>query len=315
MPRFARTLLLLAGVVVLAVLVRRAGVAAIIDLLGRVGWSFAVVSSLYTVHVAFRALALWRSLPAPLVRYRDVLRVRLSVEAVETLTLTGPFLAEPAKGWLLMRRGLSGVDAYAGVALEYLLYTVISSWMAAASLSLLLARGALPHALRAPVAGIVVALAAFTVAFVAAAVTGIGLIVPIVRGAGVLLGRDRALAAAARLDPVERVLVDVMHRRPGRLAEVLAIEAAGHALLALEIWVVVRALALPAAPIDALIVEGAVKFIGAAFFFVPGQIGASEAVYTLLFQALGLPVAAGLTLALVRRVRGLVVAGAGLLVL
>jgi hypothetical protein len=34
-------------------------------------------------------------------RYRDALAIRLSGEAIQSLTLTGPVLAEPTKAWLL----------------------------------------------------------------------------------------------------------------------------------------------------------------------------------------------------------------------
>jgi uncharacterized membrane protein YbhN (UPF0104 family) len=111
------------------------------------------------------------------------------------------------------------------------------------------------------------------------------------------------------------VLVGFMHNRPTRLAEVLTIEAGAHALLALEIWVVVRTLGSHLTPADPFIVEGSVKFISIAFFFIPGQLGASEGVYALLFGAIGLPAATGLTMALVRRIRALIVAGAALAVL
>jgi hypothetical protein len=177
---------------------------------------------------------------------------------------------------------------------------------------MLLARGVLPDAMRAPAVATIVAMLAFTVAFFVAAVTGVGLIVPIVRRVGVIAGRARADAAALRIDPIERVLVGFMHNRPARLAEVLMLEAGAHALLALEIWIVVRAIGFHLAPADPVIVEGGVKVISVVFFFIPGQLGASEGVYTLLFRAIGLPAAAGLTMALVRRIRGLMVAGAAL---
>ena len=64
------------------------------------------------------------------------------------LTFTGPFLAEPAKGWLLKRRGLATADAFAAVATEYLVYTVVSSSLAIIAVSLLLANGLLPPPVR-----------------------------------------------------------------------------------------------------------------------------------------------------------------------
>jgi hypothetical protein len=132
---------------------------------------------------------------------------------------------------------------------------------------------------------------------------------------GPTIRRLGAQQLASRVDPIERVLVGFMHAHPRRMCGVLAIEAAGHALLAAEVWVVLAALGLPLAPADPLLVEGGVKFISVAFFFIPSQVGVSEGVYSLLVSALGFPAAAGLTLALVRRVRGLIVAGAGVIVL
>jgi hypothetical protein len=303
-----------AGAAVLGVLVSRVGAGVIVDLLRRVGWGFAVVSLVYVAHVAVRALALWRTLPSGLLPYGEALRVRLASESIETLTFTGPFLAEPAKAWLLTQRGLSGPEAFGGVAIEYLLYTLVAAWMATVALGVLLVRGVLPAALRVPTAGVIAVMIAFTIASVAAAATGVGLLVPMVRAVGTVVGRTRADDLASRIDPTERVLITFMHARPRRLIEVLAIEAAGHALLASEIWIVMRTLGYVVSSLDPFIVEGAVKFISVVFFFVPGQVGASESVYTLLFAAIGLPGAAGLTMALVRRVRGLIVAGIGLLV-
>jgi len=301
--RGIRVALLAAGLAVLVALVRQVGIGAVAELLRRTGPALVIVSALYLAHIAVRAAALWRSLDV--LRYADVLRVRLSGEAIEMLTFTGPFLAEPAKGWLLTKQGLSGADAFGGVALEYLVYTLTSAWMAAGALSLLLARGTLPQGLRGPVGGIVAAMAVFTLGFVVAAATGVGLIAPGVRASG-------AKSAAARLEPVERVMVTFMHGQPRRLLQVIAIELAGQLLLATEILVTVRALGFAFSALDALLVEGSVKFISIAFFFVPGQLGASESVYTLLFRTIGLPGAVGLTMALVRRVRAVIVAAIAL---
>jgi hypothetical protein len=311
----ARLLLLAGGLGIAAWLVWRAGPRLVWSMLARVGWSFPTAAAIYATHIGIRAAALWRSVLGGHVSYPDVLRVRLSGEAVEMLTFTGPFLAEPAKGWLLRRRGLATADAFAAVATEYLLYTVVSSWLSTVAISLLLARGLLPAAIRPAVVVVLAATVAFIAAFAFAAITGIGLIAPIVRASRVLIGVRRAEQAANEINPVEHLLVTFLHAYPRRLAEVFALEAAAHVLLILEIWIVVTALGFRLSWRDPLIVEGGVKFISIAFSFIPGQFGASEGVYELLVRAIGLPTAAGLTLALVRRMRGLLVAAAGLVAL
>jgi hypothetical protein len=60
---------------------------------------------------------------------------------------------------------------------------------------------------------------------------------------------------------------------------------------------------------------GGAKLISVAFFFIPGQVGATEAVYAFLLRAIDLSASVGLTLVFVRRVRSLCVAGAGPLAL
>src|SRR5262249_52489694 len=133
-----RLLLLIVGLGVATFLVWQAGFATVGRMLLHVGWRFLIVSGIYTLHVGIRAVALWRVLSESIVSYGDVLRIRLSAEAVEMLTFTGPFLAEPAKGWLLTRRGVQTSAAYAAVVTEYLLYSLVSSVVAVAALILLL---------------------------------------------------------------------------------------------------------------------------------------------------------------------------------
>jgi hypothetical protein len=45
---------------------------------------------------------------------------------------------------------------------------------------------------------------------------------------------------------------------------------------AVELYAIIQALDLAAGLWTAFVIEGATKFIGLAFFFIPGQIGASE---------------------------------------
>jgi uncharacterized membrane protein YbhN (UPF0104 family) len=310
-----RFLLLAFGLGMVALLVWRTGPALVLSMMARVRWAFLFVSAAYAIHIAVRAAALWRSVLSVPIRYRDVLRIRVSGEAVEMLTFTGPFLAEPAKGWLLKRQGLPAADAYAAVAAEYLIYTLVSSWLAALALTLLLANGALPPAIRPGVVGVLVVMVGFNLAFVFAAVAGVGVLAPLARASGAVIGRARAASVAQEVHRVESVLIAFLHAHPIRLAEVIGLEAAGHLLLVLEIWIVMSALGYSLSWRDPLLVEGGVKFISVAFSFIPGQVGASEGVYALLLRAIGLPAAAGLTLALVRRVRGLLVAAIGAVVI
>src|SRR5690606_23028523 len=80
--------------------------------------------------------------------FREALWIRLSGEAVQFLTFTGPFLAEPAKALLLKGRGLSAVEGFAATITEYLAYTITSAVLAAGALSYLLVYGDLTGGVR-----------------------------------------------------------------------------------------------------------------------------------------------------------------------
>jgi hypothetical protein len=144
MSRRVRAFLVAGGLAVIALLVAQTGPALLLAMFARVGWNVVTVVLLHAAHVVVRAAALWRVCLAPSVSFVDVLRVRLSGEAVEVLTYTGPFVAEPAKGWLLMRRGVPATAAFAAIAAEYLLYTTTSAALAFAAFSLLVAHGLVP---------------------------------------------------------------------------------------------------------------------------------------------------------------------------
>ena len=314
MSRNLRVLLLVAGISVIGLLIRQTGPRLIGLMLLRVGWRVPVVAGIYAMYLGTRTLALWRTAPAGVVRLMDALRVRLSGDVIEALTFTGPIFAEPAKGWFLMQSGLTATDAFAIVGVEFVLYDVVTSVLEIAALSFLLAGGALPEAVR-PVA---IAVLAIPIAFLAAcawaAITGVGVIGPMLRWSRVVVGTSAAGWATDKVAPIERALVEVLHQHHRRCAEVLAIQTASHLLLILEVWVVLRALGFSSA-LHALIIEGGAKLIGLVFAFVPGQVGAAESVYVLLVRAVGVPAAAGLTLALVRRVRGLLVGAIGVVAL
>jgi hypothetical protein len=143
-------------------------------------------------------------------------------------------------------------------------------------------------------------------------VTGVGLIAPSLRAMNAMLSRDRIAAAIGGIAEVERVLVDFLHQRVGRVVVALLLETASHVLLMAEVFVMLRSLAIGVSARDVLVIEGSAKLVAFVFFFVPAQLGATEGGNALIFPLLGLPVAAGVTLALVRRIRSVCIAGIGL---
>ena len=88
--------------------------------------------------------------------------------------------------------------------------------------------------------------------------------------------------------------------------------ALGWALGSLEVFLIFHFLGLPIDLATAVTVETLSVFIDGVLFFVPGKLGTQEGGKVLIFIGLGLPPVAGLSFGLIRRVRELTWAGAGL---
>lgn len=309
-----RIFLLVLGLTVLTLVVRSMGLQEIAEIARHSGWTILWMILLYAASVAIRGWVTWRSLPESHVSLIDTLRIRFAAEAVEMLTFTGPFLAEPAKGFMFIRRGIPAARAAGAIVFENLVYSVVAAGMAFVALLVLLARDAFHGGARGGVIALMWGLAGFTGGVIWASVTGIGLLVPAVRLARPLLGARRTASLVESVGSMEVHLLDILHRSPRRFFEALAAQSAGHLLLAVEVLLLFRSLGLHGHRADPLIVEGGVKFINTVFVFIPGQFGAAEGANALIVGGLGYPAAVGVTLSLMRRLRAYVIAMGGLLV-
>jgi len=312
-----RVVFLLLGTALLVLLLGRLGPSEILHVLGRIGWHSIPILLLYTAYQATRALALRACVvQATSLRYGDALTIRFSGEAVQSLTFTGPLLAEPTKAWLLERHGLTRKEGFAATITEYLICTFVTAGMSIAGL-LYLVRQFEPIPVVSWVAtGMAFGIGAFLIASAIAIVRRFYLIGAVIAGLariGVLRGRLRP--DMAWINRMEDLLLAVLRDRPGRFAAIALIETAAQAFLILEVVVVLHALELAAPQSYPFVIEAVTKFISVAFLFIPMQMGVAEGTYAVIFATLGLPAAAGFTLAFVRRARSLLVAGIGLTML
>lgn len=282
---------------------------------GRIGWGAIPIALAYLVYQCLRALALAASVTSTCaLGFRDALWIRLSGEAVQFLTFTGPFLAEPAKAWLLKSRGLTAAEGFAATLTEYLSYTIMAAVVSIGALWWLLAHGVMTGGIRVAATVLLCIMAAFLVSAALAISLRVHLLGAILQWiAGLPLVRRRLRPDMVAVHRVEDMLLDVMHDRPSRFARILLLESASHALHVVELYLIIVALELGAGVGTAVLIEGATKFVGLVFFFVPGQVGASEGAHTIIFDVVGLPAVAGFTVPFVRRIRSIVVAGVGLL--
>ncbi len=312
-----RIVLLLAGAVLLVVLLWHLGPSKILETLRGIGWYFVPVLLLGGAHHATRARALHLCVLRPgVLRYRDALAIRLSGEAIHSLTFTGPVVAEPTKAWLLQARGLTLKEGFAATITEYLIYTLVTAAMSMIGLLSLIARFQPTAPIRGLAIGIVCLCGAFLVASAIAIARRFYLIGTIIAGlASIGVLRGRLTPDMTWINRMEDLLLILLRDSPARFLAVAVTEIAAQALLVWELFWLLRALDVMTPASSLFVIEASAKVFEFAFVFVPLRLGVSEGTYALIFGVMGLPRAAGFALAFVRRARSLTIASVGLAML
>jgi hypothetical protein len=312
-----RLVLLLAGVVLLVLLLWQLGPSDVLDALRRIGWYLLPVFLLGAAHHATRAFALRACvLRSGLLGYGDALAIRLSGEAVQSLTFTGPVLSQPTKAWLLEGHGLSLKEGFAATITEYLICSFVTAAMSIAGLFYLVVRFAPALAIKVLAIGIACLFSVFLIASALAIARRFYLIGTIIAGlAKIGLLRGRLRPDMTWINRMEDLLLIILRDSPARLMTITLIEVGAQALLVLELFWLMRAMDMVTPVSFAFVIEASVKVIEIAFLFIPMQLGVSEGAYALVFNAMGLSAAAGFALAFLRRARTLAVAAVGLTIL
>jgi Lysylphosphatidylglycerol synthase TM region len=305
----------LGGLVLFAWVVRRTGPADILDGIQRVGWGLAAILALAGARLAVRAAA-WRLCMAPraMLTFGRAFSAFLAGDTAGTITPFGILASEPTKVFLT-RHHLATRDSIASLAVENLLYAASVLSMVAVGLIVMLATVPLSPAWRWSIAGALVSMA---------------VAVPVAwrlmrgtwderRGAR---SPWRERVAAARL-----AVIGFAAEHPGRLWRAFAFDAAFHLLAVVEVFLTLRWLLGDPPSLgfgeagrsptlaQAVIFESLNRVIIVAFKFVPFRLGVDEALTGALAPILSLNPAAGVSLAVVRKVRSLFWAGVGLIVI
>lgn len=123
---------------------------------------------------------------------------------------------------------------------------------------------------------------------------------------------DRIWGLASRLGSVRAPLRAYVEGHRKRLALSIFFFMLGYAWGALEVWLACRFMGLTVSLKTALAVEVLSNVVDSLLFMVPAKMGTQEAGKTLIFKGLGLPARSGLAFGLIRHIRELVWAAAGL---
>lgn len=302
----------LLGLVFLLYLLRNSGWNALAVGFRRLGWFLVLILVLSGIKYALSALA-WSAAFFPEERqsWRQLFGYRVAGEALNYLSFAGPLLGEPVKASML--RGVRFLPGLASTLLESMVNTIAATLVSVAGLVLLLRN--LPGA-AARVTGDVTILLLLGFAG--------GFLYVLRNRVRFLTGSWRALRWIPRLSSPwlgEKLMLveERMHRlsfeRPAAFSWMFALSFAAQGLALLEIYVVLASLGITPSLFTILVIEAFTKLAKAVFFFVPTRIGADEGSSAGIFLLLGFSPAAGIMLALARRLRALFwsVVGLGLL--
>jgi len=272
------------------------------------GWRFFGVVLIFGVQEIVRAVALLNCLPSDSrPAFRKLVYIRLIGEGVRAVTLTGPFLSEPTRAWLIRRQGVPSSEAVAATVAEYAANSFVAAALTVAGVLYLLNYVQIPGEIRA--AAIILLwgsagyLAIACVVLLRRTHLASGIATAMIGLAGV---RYRTAGKLAGLRRMEDMLLSILRDRPEVLARIAALEVAAQLLLLFETYWALISMGVMASFLTATLAEILTKLANVAFA------GVAEGAYALLFHALGLPAAAGFTLSLVKRMRSLAFALIGL---
>ena len=248
--------------------------------------------------------------PSRRVSFPRLARVRLAAEAFSYLTISG-VAGEPLKVVLLGDR-VSARDAAAAVALERIAYIVATALLAGAGSILAIATQPLSPVWMKVYRAFAVGSAVLAAAVVLMLVRRRSYLLTAFRAADRAAGTHAASGSIGRfVADVGRQLSDLVRGNPLRLAALTLAAGVAYLCMALEAYLILRAVGVPISFAGAVALETFSRVASFASAFIPAGIGALEASSVGAAAAIGAGIA-GAPLALVRRLRGLFWAGVGL---
>lgn len=307
------------GVALLVFTVQRVGGwPAVVAGIASVGWWFIVVVILGAARMAARGRA-WMACIAAIAEpgsrrltTADAFGAIIAGDAAGNLTPLGVFASEPTK-ILMTRAKISTVTSIASVTIENAFYSASVAAVLLAGTWLFLQRANVPAGLEqiSEVILIVIAVAGVVAFWIVRRQPAIlSRLAPLIAK---LAGRSHAPADAVK--EIESHIYGVLRWPLSRILHVVFWEGTFHVLAVAEVWVVLRLLIPDVTVGEAFLLESAGRFVTIAFKFVPYRLGIDEMGSGAVAQVLGLGPANGVTLALVRRLRIIILNAAGLLVL
>lgn len=298
------------GLILLVVTVQRVGGwSSIVEGVATIGWWFTAVLALGAFRMVCRTRAWMACADDPQLRFLDAFKAWLIGDAMGNLTPLGLLASEPTK-ILMVRTRISMVTSIASVTIENAFYTASVLVVLLSGTWLFLQRANVPAGLEQIselIIGVVALVAIAGMWAIRTQPAVLSKLAPIITK---LAGKPDAPAEAIK--EIESRIYAVPRWPAMRIARVTLWEVVFHLAAVAEVWVVLRLLVPDITVAEAFLLESAGRFVTVAFKFVPYRLGIDEVGSGAVATALGLPPAVGVTLALARRLRILILNAAGL---
>jgi uncharacterized protein (TIRG00374 family) len=307
--RTLKTILLVAGVLLLGVLVYRVGTEPVLETLERLTWwQFALVCLPYAAVMAVDTLG-WRfAFARDRAPFRRLYGARVVGEALNIVTALGSVGGEAAKAWLV-REHVSYEESVPSVVVAKTTITIAQALFLSIGIVLALTALDVHSDIVTAMLWLLVVEVAAVGSFVAVQLSGL------VARAGRLLKRLGAIDDVAYAHTLDAALRDYYRTEWRRCALSVAFHLGGWLLGAVEAAIMLWALGIEASAMTATAIEAFGSGVRFATFAVPAQLGAYEGANAVAFGALGFGASAGLAFSLVRRARQAVWVVVGVLLL
>lgn len=301
------------GILLFAYLLWTTGWRSIVRDFSAIGWGIAIAIVLELSTDLINTVA-WRRLFEPRDRGIPFVRlflVRLAGTAYNQLLPGATLAGEPLKV-VLLSRYVPSTSAWASVVSAKVSYAGAQAIFVTAALLLASSRLSFSWTVwGGAVTAVVVSLAGLA-AFVA--LQQRGFFATVARG----VGRFRAVASSIEnlqeaLRGLDAQVRDLYRRRRKDFVVSVVFHLSSFAADVFQVYLLLRWLGLSADVVACFAIEGFLQLLYFAFFFVPAGVGLREGGSMLVFAALGLPAASGLTIGVAKRLAQLAEIAAGLI--
>lgn len=301
--RIAVVILGLVGLSLFIALIAYEGFGEIVSAVAAAGWGLLAVA-LYRVSTLLCDAAGWRCMLPPGERpgLATLMRLRWMTEAVNGLVPAAQIGGEIVRVRLIVLRGTSGAEAGASVIVDMTAGVASLMLFGLMGVAFLFATGDQDG----EAVNMLIGLGVFSVLVAGFFLAqGAGMFSRMARVLDRVTGGREAfsvLAGAAALDKA----VAAIYRRRADVAGGLVLRFLGWVFGVGEVWLALYFLGFPVTLAEAFFLESLVQAARAAAFAIPGALGVQEAAFMVLGGMIGLSAEQALALALVRRVREVV---------